>query len=144
MSTCHGFAVFSRLMALSKCRRPHFCREIAAGGGHLTPPTAAKRYTCQQQCICRCNTSAAAIHLPKKTPPATKKRWPRFRNHPLHSLRPRCQLAKMPLRPRCQFRIAHFSYCCVMPTVTSCRPFRLLALLGPVPFQEFRRWRILW
>ena len=71
MSTCHDFAVFSRLMALSKCRRPHFCREIAAGGGHLTPPTAAKRYLCQQQCICRCNTSAA-----KKTPPATKKDGP--------------------------------------------------------------------
>lgn len=72
MSTGRDFAVFSRPTALSKCRRPHFCGKIAAGGNHFTPP------------------------------PATKKRWLRFRNHPFIYY---CQ----------------DDYCCIATTVTACQ-----------------------
>ncbi len=41
LSTGRGFAGFSRPSVFSKCHRAHFCRKIAAVGGHSTCPPAA-------------------------------------------------------------------------------------------------------
>ena len=83
-STGRDFAVFSRPTALSKCRRPHFCGKIAAGGDHFTPPPGA--VICQRYHILRKKIPyAAAIHRPQKKDGSVS-------GTILYLLRPRCLL----------------------------------------------------